>query len=62
MVTAEEPRLAPYIDAMRGRLAVALGVEREQVSVKAGTHEKLGALGRGEGIACQAVATVYRPA
>jgi 2-C-methyl-D-erythritol 2,4-cyclodiphosphate synthase len=59
-VIAESPRLAPHIDAMRQRLAGALGVEMEQVSVKATTAERLGALGRGEGIAAHSVVLVVR--
>ncbi len=60
MVMAEEPKLAPHISLMRERLARALGVEPGQVSVKAGTHEKLGAIGRGEGIGVLATAALYR--
>jgi 2-C-methyl-D-erythritol 2,4-cyclodiphosphate synthase len=55
LVIAEAPRLAPYADAMRANLAKALGCEAGRVNVKATTHEGLGALGRGEGIAAQAV-------
>ena len=54
-VIAERPRLAVSIPAMRERIARALGVEAGWVSVKATTHEGLGALGRGEGIAAMAV-------
>jgi 2-C-methyl-D-erythritol 2,4-cyclodiphosphate synthase len=57
-VVAESPRLAPHIDAMRQGLAGALGIQVAQVSVKATTAEKLGALGRGEGIAAHAVVLV----
>ena len=55
-VIAERPRLAPFIGAMRQRIAEALGADTKQVSVKATTSEGLGALGRGEGIAAIAVA------
>jgi len=55
LVIAEAPRLAPHVDAMRANLARALGCEAGRVNVKATTHEGLGALGRGEGIAAQAV-------
>jgi len=55
-VIAEEPRLGPYLSAMRERIAQALGMAVEQVNVKAKSHEGLGALGRGEGIAALAVA------
>jgi len=52
---AERPRLAPHIPAMRKHIADALGIEAGRVNVKATTHEGLGALGRGEGIAAMAV-------
>jgi 2-C-methyl-D-erythritol 2,4-cyclodiphosphate synthase len=57
-VIAQEPRIAPYRDAMRDALAVALGLDRTDVSVKGKTNEGMGWIGRGEGIACVAVATV----
>ena len=55
-VVAEQPKLAPHIDAIRSNLAEALGVEIGAVSVKATTADRLGTIGRGEGIAAQAVA------
>jgi 2-C-methyl-D-erythritol 2,4-cyclodiphosphate synthase len=55
VVIAEAPKVAPHADAMRANLARALGCPPERVNVKATTHEGLGALGRGEGIAAQAV-------
>ncbi len=57
-VLAEAPRLAPYREAMRRRLADALAAPAASVSIKATTLEGLGALGRREGIAALAVATV----
>jgi 2-C-methyl-D-erythritol 2,4-cyclodiphosphate synthase len=60
-VIAEAPRLAPHLDAMRANLARALGVPLADVSVKAKTSEKLGYVGREEGIAAQAVALIQRP-
>lgn len=54
-VIAERPRLAPHIDGMRQALAAALGVAPGAVNVKASTAERLGAVGRGEGIAALAV-------
>jgi 2-C-methyl-D-erythritol 2,4-cyclodiphosphate synthase len=59
-VVIERPRLAPHVPAMRARLAAALGVEAEAVSVKATTNERLGFLGREEGAAAYAVALVTR--
>ena len=54
----ESPRVHPHVGEMRESLARALAVEPEQVSVKATTNERLGALGREEGIAAMAVALV----
>lgn len=54
-VVAEAPKLAPYRDAIRRRLAACLRVEVAAVGFKATTHEGLGAIGRGEGIAAWAV-------
>ncbi|MBQ9031026.1 MAG: 2-C-methyl-D-erythritol 2,4-cyclodiphosphate synthase [Parasporobacterium sp.] len=55
-VIAQEPKLRPYIDRMRENLSRALQIDKDQVSVKATTEEKLGFTGRKEGIAAQAVA------
>jgi 2-C-methyl-D-erythritol 2,4-cyclodiphosphate synthase len=57
-ILAEEPKFAPHIAAMQKGIADALGTSDSNVSVKATTNEKLGAIGRGEGIAAMAVATV----
>jgi len=57
-VIAQKPRLAPYMERIRENIARIIGVEIEKVSVKAKTHEGLGALGRGEGIAARAVVLV----
>jgi 2-C-methyl-D-erythritol 2,4-cyclodiphosphate synthase len=57
-VMCEAPKLAPYRDAMRARLADALGVEPEAVNVKFTTGEGMGFVGRGEGIAALAIATL----
>lgn len=55
---AEAPRIAPHIPAMRKKLAGALKIAEASISIKATTNEGLGAIGRGEGIAAMAVATV----
>ncbi len=55
-VIIERPRLAPYIDAMREKLAAALVTGASSVSVKAKTNEGMGWIGRGEGVAAIAVA------
>lgn len=57
-VMAERPKLAPHIDRMCALIAAAVGLRVDAVSVKATTLERLGALGREEGIAAMAVATV----
>jgi 2-C-methyl-D-erythritol 2,4-cyclodiphosphate synthase len=53
---AEAPKMAPHIPAMIANLSSDLGLERGQVNVKAKTAERLGAIGRGEGIAAEAIA------
>jgi 2-C-methyl-D-erythritol 4-phosphate cytidylyltransferase/2-C-methyl-D-erythritol 2,4-cyclodiphosphate synthase len=58
----ERPKLAPYRDAMRARIAEILRIDIGRVSVKATTSDGLGFTGRSEGIAAQAVATVRLPA
>lgn len=54
-ILAQRPKLAPYIPAMRRALAGHLGLEEEQVNVKATTEEELGFTGSGEGMAAHAV-------
>jgi 2-C-methyl-D-erythritol 2,4-cyclodiphosphate synthase len=61
-VVLEQPRLAPYRDAIRDRLAGALGLAADAVNVKATTGEGMGFVGRGEGAAAMAIATVERAA
>lgn len=57
-LVAEEPKLAPYRDSIRQRVADVLAVDRDAVGLKATTHEGLGSLGRGEGMAALAVVLV----
>jgi 2-C-methyl-D-erythritol 2,4-cyclodiphosphate synthase len=61
-VIAEAPKIAPHVFAMRERIAAALGLPAARVAVKATTNEGLGSIGRGEGIAAMAVASVELPA
>ncbi len=61
-VVAEQPRLAPYVGAMRRNIAQTLAIPEGAVSVKATTPEGMGALGRGEGIGAWAVALIRRAA
>ena len=58
----ERPKIGPHREAMIARIADILGLAADRVAVKATTTEKLGFLGRGEGIAGQAVATIRMPA
>jgi 2-C-methyl-D-erythritol 2,4-cyclodiphosphate synthase len=57
-VVCETPRLSPFRDEMRARLASAVGLAVEAVNVKFTTAERMGFVGRGEGVAALAVATV----
>ena len=57
-VVAQQPKLAPHIDAMRRNIADTLDISLDQVSVKATTTERLGFEGRMEGISAQAVALI----
>jgi 2-C-methyl-D-erythritol 2,4-cyclodiphosphate synthase len=57
-VVMERPKLAPYRDAIRDTLAGVLGLEPRRVNVKASTGEGMGFVGRGEGVAALAVATL----
>jgi len=54
-IIAQKPKMAPYIEQMRARIAELLEAAPEQINVKATTTEKLGFTGRGEGIASQVV-------
>lgn len=61
-VIAEKPKLLPHVPAMKARLAEVLGTEPGNIGIKATTGEKLGSLGRGEGLAAHAVCLVRREA
>lgn len=57
-VVLEQPKLRPFVDAMRGSIAALLGTPLDAVSVKASTNEKMGFTGRGEGVCAYAVVLV----
>jgi 2-C-methyl-D-erythritol 2,4-cyclodiphosphate synthase len=57
-IIAEAPKFAPHIPAMRKKIAATLGLPDSNVSIKATTHEKIGAIGRNEGMGAMAIATV----
>lgn len=59
-IIAQKPKMAPYIDQMRGRIAELLEADITQVNVKATTSEKLGFTGRGEGIAAQTTVLIQK--
>ena len=59
-IIAQAPRMAPHIPAMRANLASDLGIAVDAVNVKAKTTEKLGFVGRGEGIAAEAIALLLQ--
>ncbi|MDG6882089.1 2-C-methyl-D-erythritol 2,4-cyclodiphosphate synthase [Phocoenobacter uteri] len=59
-IIAQAPKMRPYIDQMRQTIAEDLQCDVMQVNVKATTTEKLGFTGRGEGIACEAVALLVK--
>ncbi|NIM60286.1 MAG: 2-C-methyl-D-erythritol 4-phosphate cytidylyltransferase [Acidobacteria bacterium] len=59
-VLGEQPKIGPRADEMRARIAAAFGIDPQRIGLKATTLERLGALGRHEGIACQSVALLSR--
>ena len=58
-IIAQAPKMAPHIDAMRANVGADLGIDISQVNIKAKTNEKLGFLGREEGIAAEAAILLY---
>jgi 2-C-methyl-D-erythritol 2,4-cyclodiphosphate synthase len=59
-VIAEQPRIAPHVETIRGSIAQLLQVDRAQINVKGKTAERLGAIGRGEAIAASVVVLLTR--
>ncbi|MFL6514908.1 MAG: 2-C-methyl-D-erythritol 2,4-cyclodiphosphate synthase [Chthoniobacterales bacterium] len=57
-IIAEAPKIMPHVSAMRNEIARALAMSHSDISVKATTNEGLGSIGRGEGIAAMAIASV----
>jgi 2-C-methyl-D-erythritol 2,4-cyclodiphosphate synthase len=57
---AEQPKISPYIEAMREKISAALEIKTNQIGIKATTTEKLGSIGRGEGITAFAVVLLTR--
>lgn len=57
-VIAQAPRMAPHVAAMRANIGADLGIDPRAVNIKAKTAERLGTIGRGEGIAAEAVALI----
>ena len=60
-VIAQRPKIAPYIPAMKDHIATALNIPARKIGLKATTNEHLGFIGREEGIAAMAVASVELP-
>lgn len=60
VILAQAPKLAPYMDQMAGNLASVLLCSPEQINIKATTTEKLGYIGRGEGVAAEAIILIRR--
>jgi 2-C-methyl-D-erythritol 2,4-cyclodiphosphate synthase len=60
-LVSEAPKIAPHLDPMRTRISQVLGLPPARVGIKATTNERMGFLGRREGIAAMAVASVFVP-
>jgi len=60
-IVAEAPKIMPHVRKIRERISTLLECDMEQVSIKATTNEKMGFLGRSEGIAVHAVALIFKP-
>jgi 2-C-methyl-D-erythritol 2,4-cyclodiphosphate synthase len=60
-LVSEAPKIAPHLDPMRTRISQVLGLPPARVGIKATTNERMGFLGRREGIAAMAVASVFAP-
>lgn len=58
VIVAERPRIAPFVEKMKSNIGHRLGLKPDDVNIKATTNEKIGFIGRGEGIAAQAVCVI----
>lgn len=59
-IIAQKPKMSPYIDQMREKIASVLKIDKDQINIKATTEEGLGFTGQGEGISSQAIALVKK--
>ena len=59
-IMAQRPRIGPHIEAMRENIAEVLGIGKSRINIKATTTERLGFVGREEGIAAEAICSIYR--
>jgi 2-C-methyl-D-erythritol 2,4-cyclodiphosphate synthase len=59
-ILAERPKMAPYIPAMKAKLAEIMAIETPQLNIKAKTNETLDAIGRGEAIGAQAIVLIFK--
>ena len=57
---AQAPKISPYVEQMRSSIADALKIEKSRINIKGTTTERLGFVGRKEGIAAEAVCSIYR--
>lgn len=60
VIILEEPKIAPFKEAMKEQIATALGMDKDNISIKATTQEGVGAIGRGEAIAAYAVTSLIK--
>ena len=58
IIVAQEPKLAPYLEKMKENIAGVLKIDKDKINIKATTTEKLGSIGRGEGIAAYAMVSL----
>jgi 2-C-methyl-D-erythritol 2,4-cyclodiphosphate synthase len=59
-IVAQAPKLMPHIPAMRQRIAEVLGLQPDQINIKAKTAEKMGPVGQGDAMEARAIALIFR--